>query len=136
MLFRSIPPFPETFAVEPSFPNAPTIGSLLAIGRSILSYTSSLQTLSVTSFLERLVCGSRSPAGLKALQAVSIGPPPPYWYAPLHFENDAFATVERLRMCGTALTGWQLDAIKGERNQLPALTELQYSSVDTTDGMP
>lgn len=133
---HSIPPFPEAFAVEPSFSNAPTIGSILALGRSILSYTSSLESLSLTGFLERLVCGNRSPAALKALQAVTIGPPPPYWYAPLHFENEVFATVEKLRMCGTALTGWQLDAIKGERNQLPALTELQYSSVDTTAGMP
>lgn len=116
-------------ALDPALPATPTIGSLLAQARSILSYTSALQNLSLSGFLERLVCGRRSPAELKNLRAVTIGPPPPQWRLPLHFNGATFATIEKLRICGTLLTQDNLDALIGVDNQLPALRKFQYSTV-------
>lgn len=92
--------------LDPAFTSIPTTGSLLGLFRSLLALTPGLETLSLTGFLERAVCGSRPIAAvLKNLRALSVGPPPllTTWHAPLELEGTN--RVRQLRICGVMLVG-------------------------------
>lgn len=117
-----------TTALEPAMCSTPTIGSLLALARSVLSYTPALENVSLTGFLERAICGKRPPPGLKALRAVSLGPPPPHWFIFLHLTHPALDRIEKLRICGSVLLNLEEYSICGEDGWLSGLKEFQYST--------
>lgn len=106
-------------------PPTATIGSLLAQLRMVLSSTPNLDTLSLTGFLEWAICGPRSVAPLlPKLRAVSIGPPPERWLAPMLFDKFKFGQVEELRLCGVELLLEEAESVVAN---LPSLKRLLWS---------
>lgn len=103
--------------------NTGTIGSLLALLRAVLSHTPYLENLSLTGFLERAVCGTRPSLALERLRALSVGPPPSQWYAPLHLGNH-LSGLEELRLCGIRLHEAEIFAIL---TKSPPLRRLQWT---------
>lgn len=103
---------PDDSSPDYALPNTSTLGSLLSLLSSVLSHTTNIENLSLTGFLERAACGTRSMAAvLKKLRTVSLGPPPLFgWYAPLHLQTLC-AGVEELRLSGIRLHEEELDAI-------------------------
>lgn len=120
--------------LDAAFPTAATLGSLLATARMVLSATPSLDNLSLTGFLERAICGSRSPPALKALKSLSLGPPPPFWYAPMRLDHSAIASVERLRIAGVMLFKSEIASIAGHAGALPKLKKLEWMLAAKYDG--
>lgn len=111
--------------IDGSHPPIGTIGSLLAQLRMVLSSTANLDTLSLTGFLERAICGSRSVAPLlPKLRAVSVGPPPERWLAPMVFDKFNFGQVEELRLCGVELLLEEAESIVAN---LPSLKRVLWS---------
>ncbi|PWN25407.1 hypothetical protein BDZ90DRAFT_281614 [Jaminaea rosea] len=53
-------------------PSFATIGGILSLVRSLLGFTPSLRTLSLTEFLELAVCGTQSPPALDRLQSRTL----------------------------------------------------------------
>lgn len=106
--------------LDPLLPNTATLGSLLALARSVLGFTPKLTNLSLTGFLERTVCGERGPPSLNVLRCLTVGPPPPYYYTPLNFGGLGCSRLEKVRVCGVmlleqeiqSLSGWDLYDIK------------------------
>lgn len=113
--------------IDPTSPTAATLGSLLTMTRAILCTTPSLVNLSLSGFLERAVCGSRSPPGLKALKELSLGPAPPFWYAPMRLHHTALESVEKLRIVGVQLFKSEIADIAGRRGALPNLREVEWT---------
>lgn len=111
---------------DPTFPSAATLGSLLASARMVLSAVPSLEVLSLTGLMERAVCGSRSAATLKGLKSLSLGPPPPFWYAPMRLDHPAIGSVEELRIAGSFLFKSEIAAIAGHGGALPKLKKLEW----------
>lgn len=93
-----LPATPEV--LDPSLHSTVTLGSLLALARSVISFTPLLRNLSLTGLFDRAVLGIKR-VSLPSLQHLSIGPPPAAWFAPLSFEN--IETIESLRICGVEL---------------------------------
>lgn len=113
--------------IDPTSPNSATLGSLLTMTRAILCTTPSLVNLSLSGFLERAVCGTRSPPGLRALKELSLGPAPPFWYAPMRLHHTALASVEKLRIVGVQLFKSEIADIAGRRGALPNLREVEWT---------
>lgn len=111
-------------ALDPLLPSTATLGSLLGLARAVLSFTPKLANLSLTGFMERAVCGTRAPPGLNGLKSLSVGPPPPYYYATLNLNGAVMARLERLRICGVMLFEEEVASLERE---LPALKELQWT---------
>lgn len=108
--------------LDPLIANTATLGALLGHLRSVLSYTPYLANLSLTGFLERAVCGTRSVAPLlKELRSLSLGPPPLAWLRPMEFSH--FYLLEKLRICGILLRDDEAHSISQE---LMSLEEMQW----------
>lgn len=115
---------PDDCSPDHALPNTATLGSLLSLLSSVLSYASNVENISLTGFLERALCGSRgSAAVLKKLRFVTLGPPPKLWYAPLRLEHLA-PGLEELRLCGIRLHKDELNAVLA---MFPTLKRLQWS---------
>lgn len=99
-----------------------TIGAILSLARSILSFTSRLHTLSLTGFLQHTLDGHQE---LPWLRNVSLGPPPPRWRASLPLA--ALKHVQALRVCGSPLT---LTDVRIVTKEMPKLEELEWGLVD------
>lgn len=119
-------------ALDLAISRGATIGSLLALARSILSLTPSLANLSLTGIFERVIGGSRPPPGLKALRFLSIGPSPPCWHLELDLNADVLNKLKGLRLCGVELFEAQTKSIAGHEGALPCLRELRYTMADGT----
>lgn len=118
-------------SLDPAVSSAATLGSCLALTRSIFAFAPSLCNLSLTSFLGRAVCGNRPPSALKALRYLSLGPHLPYWNLGLHLDAAAIANVEKLRLCGYSLCTSEEASIAGDKGSLPHLKELRFVLPET-----
>lgn len=108
-------------------PHSGTIGSLLTQLRMVLASTPNLENLSLTGFLERAICGKRSAAPLlPKLRALSVGPPPQRWCAPIIF--DQLGQIKELRICGIELLQEEAESVVAK---LPVLKTLQWSMPNT-----
>ncbi|PWN25406.1 hypothetical protein BDZ90DRAFT_281613 [Jaminaea rosea] len=116
--------------LDPALNSTATLGSLLSLTRFVLVATPRLRNLSLTGFLERAVTGLRTGAELKDLRSLSIGPPPPFWHAPMTLDRGCLLTVENLRICGVMLLEEEVDAIE---NGLPLLRRMQWSMAGKFD---
>lgn len=117
-------------AVDPILHTAPTVGSCLALARSILSLTPLLHTLSLTGFFERAVAGLRSPPDLLALRSLSLGPPASSWSVLLRLDHTALHSVEELRICAADLTPDKLSSRAGSDGAFPRLKKLRWDTVE------
>lgn len=114
---------PTADAIDPSIPHIDTLGSLLAQMRALLLATPNVENLSLTGFLKRALCGSRSVGSLlPALRALSLGPPPEQWLAPMLFER--LTQVQELRIAGVELLEEEAACVA---DGLPGLQRLQWS---------
>lgn len=111
-------------AIDVALPSTATMASLLDLARSVLAFTPRLANLSLTGFLERALCGPYAPPELPALRSVTLGPPPPFWAAPMHLQR--LSGVEKLRICGVMLFEEEISAIV----QLPDLKHFQWALAD------
>lgn len=124
--FTAAPPS-SVHALDLGASSAPTLGSCLALARSILSFTPALASLSVAGFMERAICGARPPPGLRSLRCLSIGPAPSCWHLGLELSRSALTKVERIRSRCSDLYAEQVASIAGEEGALPSLTELRLT---------
>lgn len=124
-------------ALDGTLSTVATLGSLLALARSMLSFTPALVSLSLSSFLERAVCGTRPPTALKSLRFLNLGPAPPNWNLYPRLSGTSLEKVERLRLCGNVtMFGREkgcAESIAGASGALPALRKARYT-LATHDG--
>lgn len=118
--------------IDVSLPQMHTLGSLLAQLRTVLLATPNVENLSLTGFLERAVCGTRSVGPLLPnLRALNLGPPPEVWLGPMLF--DRLSQVQELRIGGVELMEEEaarigsLHGLKHLQWSLPGLLSTKYA---------
>lgn len=85
-----------------ALPNTATLTSLLALLRMSLAALPNLSNLSLTGLMERAISDPRTAAPfMGSLRSLSIGPPPAYWFGPLHLKG--LTELQDLRLCGVKL---------------------------------
>lgn len=97
----------------PGLPSTAIIGGILALTRSLFSFTPFVESVSLTGFLERAFSGIRPAPPLKMLRSLTLGPLPYGWRLPLRLDDPVFARLESLRVCGRELSEKDVDAIAG-----------------------
>lgn len=118
-------------ALDPAMPSTATLGGIMALARSLFSFTPFLDSVSLTGFLERVFCGVRPAPAVKSLRSLSLGPPPPRWHPPLHFDHPTLASLKSLRICGHELSRDEVEVIAGERSLFKrTLSRLQWSMAE------
>lgn len=112
---------------DPAALSNATLGTMLGLARTLLEHTPLLRNLSLTGFLERAVCGTRTAGELKELRTCTLGPPPTcwHWVPAVRLDSKALANVQKLRICGHVLTSEQAQTIAG--GPLAHLREVQWS---------
>lgn len=115
-----------------SLPATATVGSLINLARAVLVHTLNVKTLSLTGFLDLVMCGAHpTDVVLNEVLHVSLGPVPPRWFQPLHL--DTFVECRQLRICGLML---HEDEVKDITEQLPCLNRLLWSVPTTYSWSP
>lgn len=132
----SLDPFSSAAdSLEPPPSSAATLKGCLILARTLLSHTPLLQTLSLSGFLERAICGADAPTELEALQSLSLGPPPDRWgwLAALRPAESILARLQRMRITGYLIGKGQVAGVVG--NTMPRLQSFQWSyAKPITDG--
>lgn len=103
------------------------VSTLLTFARVILARTPFLQSLSLTGYLERAICGPDAPTNLEALRSLSLGPPPERWgwVPPLRPLPSILEGLQSLRVCGYLLRKEQVAGIVGAT--MPRLMSFEWS---------
>lgn len=111
---------------SPPIASTATIKGILRLAGTLLSHSTKLMILSLTGFLERVVCGPYAPETLHALRSLSLGPPPQgwAWTNALEPSKRALQGLERLRLSGHVLSKEQATAIGS--GLLPKLRVFQW----------
>lgn len=109
-------------------PSTATMGGILGLIRSVLSFTPKVKSLSVKSYLEHAVCGKRGPPQLPALTSLTIGPQSSSFQSSPQLDQPAISSLERLRLAGHLLSEHHVACIVGDNGALPKLRYVQYSS--------
>lgn len=112
--------------------STPTMTLTLEWVRGLLAGATCLENLSLTGYLDEALCGNNSPASLRALRRLSIGPSP-------HFLNmdkqlPSLDNLEALRACGYIMKLREAKLISSDmpklrRITLNAVTELVGNSL-------
>lgn len=112
--------------------STPTMTLTLEWVRGLLAGATSLENLSLTGYLDQALCGNDSPASLRALRRLSVGPSPHF----LNMEKQlpSLDNLEALRACGYILKLREAEKIssgmpKLRRITLNVVTELVGNSL-------
>lgn len=112
---------------DPAALSHATLGTILGLARSLLERSPLLRNLSLTGFLERAICGTRTVGELKELRTCTLGPPPAcwHWVPALRLDSEALKNVQKLRICGHAMSKEQAATLVS--GALPRLEVFEWS---------
>lgn len=99
--------------------NTGTLGQTLRLARSVYGLLPNLEDVSLTGIFEAIFDYTQ---GVEQLRRLSFGPSPPFWDTQLALSG--FEQLERLHICGIAVTEEELLCIT---NEMPQLKEFQWS---------
>lgn len=115
-------------SINPTMPRTATLGSTVALLRSLLQCLGKLEALSITGYLERAVCGPGSPL-MPSLHTLCISSLPRDWTAPLRF--DALPALKELTMCYGSMRDEEVDNLLVK---MPLLMSLKWAVKGSGDG--
>lgn len=126
---RNYPTLPSLSTPDPLLlarHSTDTFGGSLTLARSILTLTSSVNSLSLTGIFEFILAGEEF-SSPQAVTSLTLGPDSPIdSYVPLRLDYPALQCLKRVRLCSLPHATAE-DDLSGDRPTLRYLKEVQWS---------